>query len=244
MLQLSTHLIGLLIQLLYLNLTRPNVPLQFLYLVVQHELEFFKLLSFLLKVVDTLVFLCDCCFTFLDFLLLRLYLPTHHLDLLCDLSHLCLTLVDRLDQSLFFQLSLVMLLHGLLQLHFMTHTCFNDTTQFLLRLIFDTVNGFEGFIIKLFSFAQVLRPQSLFLYEKLFRFFLFILHLQSVLSIYLPKDVSMMGLELHDSITKLLSLFLQRRVELLVPLTVSFLLICIVLGPPFHLESMLLMYLC
>jgi len=47
-LELLTHLVSLLIQLLDFNFTGSNVTLEFLDLIIKYELEFFKLLSFLL----------------------------------------------------------------------------------------------------------------------------------------------------------------------------------------------------
>ena len=70
MLELLTHLVGLLVQLLDLDLTGSNVTLELLDLVVKHELELLQLLCFLLQVINSLVFITDCCFTLLDFSLL------------------------------------------------------------------------------------------------------------------------------------------------------------------------------
>jgi len=69
-LELLTHLVGLLIQLLDLDLAGSNVTLELLDLVVKHELELLQLLCFLLQVINSLVLITDCCFTLLNFTLL------------------------------------------------------------------------------------------------------------------------------------------------------------------------------
>ena len=69
-LELLTHLVGLLIQLLDLDLAGSNVTLELLDLVVKNELELLQLLRFLLQVVNSLVLITDCSFTLLNFTLL------------------------------------------------------------------------------------------------------------------------------------------------------------------------------
>jgi len=66
MLELLTHLISLLIQFLNLDLTGSNITLEFLNLVVEDELELFKLLGLLFEIVDSLVFIADGSLTLLD----------------------------------------------------------------------------------------------------------------------------------------------------------------------------------
>ena len=70
MLEFLTHLVSLLIQLLDLDFTGSNITLELLDLVVKDELELLQLLCFLLQVINSLVFITDCCFTLLDFTLL------------------------------------------------------------------------------------------------------------------------------------------------------------------------------
>jgi len=61
------HLVGLLLQLLDGLTTWPNVTLQLLDLVVEHELELLQLLGLLLQVVDALVLVLDRVLTLLQF---------------------------------------------------------------------------------------------------------------------------------------------------------------------------------
>lgn len=66
-LELLTHLIRLLIELLNLDFSRPNISLQLLDLVIKYELELFKLLSFLLEIDNSLIFVLDGRISFLNF---------------------------------------------------------------------------------------------------------------------------------------------------------------------------------
>lgn len=58
-LQLLSHDIGLLLELLNFNFSWTDISLELLDLVIQDELELFKLLSFLSQVMDSLVFVLD-----------------------------------------------------------------------------------------------------------------------------------------------------------------------------------------
>ncbi len=62
MLKLRSHLVRLLIQILYLDLSGSDISLKLFDFVVKHEFKLFKLLGLLLEVEDAVVFLLDCLF--------------------------------------------------------------------------------------------------------------------------------------------------------------------------------------
>ena len=72
MLQLLFHLVGLLIQLLDFELPGPNISLQLFDLIIKHELKLLKLLRFLFKIINPLIFILDGSLSFLQLPLLRL----------------------------------------------------------------------------------------------------------------------------------------------------------------------------
>jgi hypothetical protein len=60
MLKLRSHLVRLLIQILYLDLSRSDVSLKLFDFVVKYELKLLKLLCLLLELEYAVVFLLDC----------------------------------------------------------------------------------------------------------------------------------------------------------------------------------------
>jgi hypothetical protein len=70
MFELLSHFVRLLIQFLNFQLSRSDISFQFLDFVIQHEFEFFKLLSFFLKIVDSFIFVLDGGLSFLKLPLL------------------------------------------------------------------------------------------------------------------------------------------------------------------------------
>jgi hypothetical protein len=71
-LEFLAHFVGLLVELLDLKLSWPNVSLQLLNLVVEHELELFKLLGLLSQIINSLVLVFDGSGSLLQLTLLRL----------------------------------------------------------------------------------------------------------------------------------------------------------------------------
>ena len=63
-LELRSHLVRLLIQILYLDLSRSDVSLKLFDFVVKHELELLKLLCLLLELEYAVVFLLYCLLAF------------------------------------------------------------------------------------------------------------------------------------------------------------------------------------
>ena len=72
MLLFRSHFVNLLVKLLNLNFSRPDVSLEFFDFIVQNELELFQLLDLFLEVQDTLLFFLYCGISFFDLLLLEL----------------------------------------------------------------------------------------------------------------------------------------------------------------------------
>jgi len=76
MLELRSHLVRLLIQILYLDFSGSDISLQLFDFIVKHEFELFKLLGLLLELKDAVVFLLDCLLALQDLLLLGLDLSS------------------------------------------------------------------------------------------------------------------------------------------------------------------------
>jgi hypothetical protein len=70
MLKLLSHLVSLLIEFLDFNFTGSNITLKFLDFVIEDELEFFKLLSLLFQIINSLILVADGSLSFLDLTLL------------------------------------------------------------------------------------------------------------------------------------------------------------------------------
>jgi hypothetical protein len=71
MLELLPHDVGLLLKFLNFYLSRSDISLQLLDFVIQNELEFLKLLSLLLQVNNSLIFVLDGGFSLTELRLLR-----------------------------------------------------------------------------------------------------------------------------------------------------------------------------
>jgi hypothetical protein len=69
---LTVHICNLLTHLGDFLLTRTDVPLQFLYLIVQHKFELLELLSFLFEFVDTSHLISNSLLSFFNFFCLGL----------------------------------------------------------------------------------------------------------------------------------------------------------------------------
>ena len=94
MLQILVHLIGLLLQPRDLHFSRCYVPLQFLDLIVQHELELLQLLRLLLQLINLLLPLSDRYVLVPNLSRLLLYLVSQCRQRLCLVSQLCLLVLD------------------------------------------------------------------------------------------------------------------------------------------------------
>lgn len=93
-LELLSHLVGLFVQFLDLKLTWSDVSFELLNLVVKHELELLQLLSFLSKVVDSLVLVIDRCCSLLQLTFLRFNCLLQVISQLVELVKLSLFLLD------------------------------------------------------------------------------------------------------------------------------------------------------
>ena len=70
MLKLLSHLVSLLVEFLDFNFTGSNITLKFLDFVIEDELEFFKLLSLLFQIINSLILVADGSLSFLNLTLL------------------------------------------------------------------------------------------------------------------------------------------------------------------------------
>jgi hypothetical protein len=70
MLKLLSHLVSLLVEFLDFNFTGSNITLKFRDFVIEDELEFFKLLSLLFQIINSLILVADGSLSFLDLTLL------------------------------------------------------------------------------------------------------------------------------------------------------------------------------
>ena len=77
MLELRSHLVRLLIQILYLDLSGSNISLELFDFIVKHEFELLKLLGLLLELEYAVVFFLDCLLALQDLLLLGLDLSSY-----------------------------------------------------------------------------------------------------------------------------------------------------------------------
>ena len=77
--ELLSHLVSLLIELLDVKFSWSNISLQLLNLVIEHKLELFKLLGFLLEVNNSVILVLDGSISFLE-------LTNLTLDLLLEIS--------------------------------------------------------------------------------------------------------------------------------------------------------------
>lgn len=101
MLELLSHLVGLLVELLNFDLSRSDFTFQLLNLVIEDEFEFFKFLSFLLEIIDSLIFVLNGGFTLLNFTSLRKDLLSEGVSCLNEFVKFLLLLTDLFDGLLF-----------------------------------------------------------------------------------------------------------------------------------------------
>ena len=139
MLEFSPHLICLLVELLYLNLSRPYVPLQLLYLVVQHKLELFQLLCLFLQLEDPNVFLTYGRLSFHYLTLLGLFLLSEVPDLGHDFIHAVLLIVDFLEEAVSLGTGFSVQVHCLSEVVFVLHASFDDFDKLNLGFLFQFV---------------------------------------------------------------------------------------------------------
>ena len=101
MLELLSHLVGLLVELLNFDLSGSDFTFQLLNLVIEDEFEFFKFLSFLLEIIDSLIFVLNGGFTLLNFTSLRKDLLSERVSCLNEFVKFLLLLTDLFDGLLF-----------------------------------------------------------------------------------------------------------------------------------------------
>ena len=161
MLELRSHLIRLLIQILYLDLSRSDVSLKLFDFVVKHELELLKLLRLLLELKYAVVFLLYCLLALQDFLLLRLYLSSYGGYLVYLVSKISLRLVNLLDYIVTLEPRVLEPLLADGQVSLVLHASLNDSCELLLVLLSELVEDLPGPVVVRLPLQEVLLSKSL-----------------------------------------------------------------------------------
>lgn len=142
MLYFLVHLSCLLIQLLNSSLSWPDLSLQLLDLVIKHKLELLKLLCPLIQLGDLLLFVSDCCVTFVQLTLLTL-LKLALVCLVIELSvQLLLHLIDPVLEAQLLSILVTMVILNQRQAGLLMHALINLVGEFLLILLLDSFNFF------------------------------------------------------------------------------------------------------
>jgi len=179
-LELLTHFVGLLVQLLDLNFSGSNIALKFLDLVVEDELELFEFLSLLLEVVNSLVLVTDGGLTLLNFALLRVDLLTQRVSLLDKVIKLLLLLMNVLLGLLFLVLCFLVVIGHESELSLAFHTSIDDLGKLLLVLLLDTINVLPSLVLNAFTLILVLCGKNLAVLSQSCSFSLLLLKLKSI----------------------------------------------------------------
>lgn len=146
------HTIGFVLHAADFVLARPNIPLQLLDLVIQHELELLEFLGALLEFIDLALLLADGLVTFVDLLLLLVDGLLEFLVLLLELLALLLELLLLVFEFLGLHLLRrdLLLVHGDLRLGLQAGVghlqdlllvLLFEGLDFVLRLGFDLLDG-------------------------------------------------------------------------------------------------------
>lgn len=149
MLKFGPHLIGLLVELLYLYLSRPDVSLKLLDLVIEHKLELLQLLGLFLKLENSLILIADCSLALTYFLSLSVYLGFHRVNKSHVLVNKGLLLLNLPNVVVTFKPGLLEAVHGLSQFSLMGHPCLNNPRQFIFIAVLDRVNAIPKLVVML-----------------------------------------------------------------------------------------------
>jgi len=142
--ELLSHLVGLLIELLDVELPWPNISLQLLDLVVEHELELLKLLGLLLEVNDSVILVLDGSISFLELTNLTLDLLLEISCILVQVRDLLILHINLLLFAFPFGLGLSEVVVDESQLAFGLHTLIDDFGELFLVLILQDVDLVPG----------------------------------------------------------------------------------------------------
>lgn len=177
---LLLHLIGLLLQFIDCVAPRSNVPLQFLDLVIKHELELLKLLSFFLQIMDSLVFITDCGLPLWQLQSLTLNVGLKLVKSGNEFVELGLLVLDIGSEPFLLTLLCFVLLGDRCEITFMFYTSFDNFDQFFFVLVFDHVDFLPGFVLNLFPRFFINFQQMVDLSLQLFTLSVFLLLLESL----------------------------------------------------------------
>jgi len=154
-LQLLSHDVGLLIELLDLKLSWTNVSLKLLDFVIKHELELLKLLSLLFQIDDSLILIFDGRISFLKLTFLTLDLL---FEVVCILEELIKLLILFVDSSLFsisLSLTLLEVIMDESQITLRLHSLINDLGKLFFVFVFELIDLDPGLVFDPFSFLLV-----------------------------------------------------------------------------------------
>jgi hypothetical protein len=161
MLELRSHLVRLLIQILYLDLSRSDVSLKLFDFVVKHELELLKLLRLLLEFEYPVVFLLDGLLALQDLLLLRLDLSSYGGYLVYLVSEISLRLVNLLNYIVTLEPRVLEPLLANGQVGLVLHASLDDSCELLLVLLSELVEDLPGPVVVRLPLQEVLLAESL-----------------------------------------------------------------------------------
>ena len=156
MLELRSHLVSLLIQILYLDLSGPDISLELFDFIVKYEFELFKLLGLLLELEYAVVFLLDCLLALQDFLLLRLDLSSYGGYLVYLISQVSLRLIYLLDNIVTLYPSILQPLLTDSQISLVLHASLNDPCELFLVLLSELVKDLPSAVVMALSLQKVL----------------------------------------------------------------------------------------
>ena len=160
-LELLAHLVCLLVEFLNLDLSGTNISLQFLDLVVEYELELFKLLGLLLEIDDSLIFVLNGGISLRDFTLLTLNLL---LEIVCVFEEL-IEFLCKLFDTFLLAVSLILLIFEVIvdkrEITLGLHTLIDDLGKFLFVLVFKDIDFVPSVTLDLFSLLFVLLHHQL-----------------------------------------------------------------------------------
>ena len=218
MLDLDLHLVDLLVQAGNVILTRQDISLQFLDLVIEHELELFKLLCLLLQLDDACIFILNGGTSRLKLCFLRLNLALQLVDRDVEGARLARLLSDLLRQSLTIEGRRSKLAGLLLQLALLVHTIFDELVKLFPVVILDLVDLVPSIFFDFFTLVLVGLCELLDFLLLLLVFLLLLLLLKLVLLVHLSLGFVLRQEEFLDVLLEVHLLILLGLKKLLAPL--------------------------
>lgn len=242
-LQFLAHLVRLLVELLNFDFSRPNISLELLDLIIKYELELFKLLSFLLKVDNSLIFVLDGGISLTNFTLLTLNLLLEIVGILEELVEFLRELFDTflLTVSLIFLILEVIVNKREITLGL--HTLIDDLGEFLFILVFEDIDFVPSVTLDLFSLLFVLLHHHFNLLFQPIGLISLPVQLDPLILLQLLDDLLVMQTELIESLLELSGVLIFLGLEFIESLKICVHLFSIVLSSSIHFHTMGLLHL-